>query len=77
MGLLLAKDDRGNWNGRIGAVGEEAGRHKRQPGIAASAPTLKGERACDKRARELAPWGRPARWWPWPKGGEVPSPRGT
>ncbi len=47
----------------IGAVGRESGRYKRQPGIAASAPTLKGmEGACNKRARELVPWGRPACW---------------
>ncbi len=42
----------------IGAVEREAGGYKRQPGIATSAPTLKGmERACDKRAEELALWG--------------------
>ncbi len=42
----------------IGAVGREAGGYKRQPGIATSAPTLKGvDRACDKRAEELALWG--------------------
>jgi hypothetical protein len=68
--LSWAKDDRGNWSRRIAAVGKEAGRHKRQPKIIASASTLKGVGcACDKRAKELALWGRPACWWPWPKGG--------